>query len=500
MKEEVVPEELLAEIQRLRIQNQRMAERIAYLERLLWGGKRDKRVAQGPTLFDAFFNEAADAREAAIAETVQEIRKEAEKRRACGRKKAVRPERYLYTGLPEEWRTEYPKDINLSEYDIIGKDVERILHRTPARVWVECVERPVLRKKGEKDIPSPHILQAPAPVPVLGGGHVAADFLAGVLTDKFVYHIPEYRQVKMYADAGVKLSTSTLNDWVHRTAGKLYPLYETLIDDILQSDYLQVDEVPWRIADRPGQSCRHGYAWQFRDARPQSRGTYFYYLKGSRSGEIPRAQLRHFRGAVQTDGYKVYDYFESVPGIVLLACMAHIRRKFIEAQKSHPGEAAKALEYIAILYTLEENLRSRGASEEEIRAQRRGKALPVLDAMEAWMESVQHRCTPDDLLGKALDYAYKLWPRVRRYTDDGRYLLDNNPVERGQRPTVMGRKNYLFSKTDEGAVDNAVIYSLLGSCEIVRVNPLKWLEYALANLNTDCTEEELAKLLPCNFT
>lgn len=191
--------------------------------------------------------EAADAREAAIAETVQEIRKEAEKRRACGRKKAVRPERYLYTGLPEEWRTEYPKDINLSEYDIIGKDVERILHRTPARVWVECVERPVLRKKGEKDIPSPHILQAPAPVPVLGGGHVAADFLAGVLTDKFVYHIPEYRQVKMYADAGGKLSTSTLNDWVHRTAGKLYPLYETLIDDILQSDYLQVDEVLWRI-------------------------------------------------------------------------------------------------------------------------------------------------------------------------------------------------------------------------------------------------------------
>ena len=74
MKEEVVPEELQAEIQRLRIQNQRMAERIAYLERLLWGGKRDKRVAQGPTLFDAFFNEAADAREAAIAETVQERR------------------------------------------------------------------------------------------------------------------------------------------------------------------------------------------------------------------------------------------------------------------------------------------------------------------------------------------------------------------------------------------------------------------------------------------
>ena len=492
MKEQPTYEELQVKVQRL-------TERVAYLERLLWGGKRDKRVAQGPTLFDELFNEAAEAKEAAIAETVQEIRKEAEKRRAAGKKKPERPERYLYAGLPEEWRTEYPKDVNLAEYDIIGKDVERILHRTPARVWVECVERPVLRKKGEKDIPSPTILQAPAPVPVLGGGHVAADFLAGVLADKFVYHIPEYRQVKMYADAGVKLSTSTLNYWVHKTANKLYPLYETLIDDILQSDYLQVDEVPWRIADRPGQSCRHGYAWQFRDARPRSHGTYFYYLKGSRAGEIPRAQLRYFKGAVQTDGYKVYDYFESVPGIVTLACMAHIRRKFIEAQKSHPQHAAKALEDIATLYMLEENLRSRGASEEEIRVQRREKALPVLDVMEAWMVSIQNQCTPDDPLGRALDYAYKLWPRIRRYADDGRYLLDNNPVERGQRPTVMGRKNFLFSKTNEGAEDNAVIYSLLGSCEIVGTNPAKWLEYALTNLKTENPEEELAKLLPCNF-
>ena len=100
--------------------------------------------------------------------------------------------------------------------------------------------------------------------------------------------------------------------------------------------------------------------------------------------------------------------------------------------------------------------------------------------MEAWVESVQHRCTPDDPLGKALEYAYKLWPRMRRYADDGRCQLDNNPVERGQRATVMGRKNYLFSKTNEGAVDNAVIYSLLGSCEIAGVNPLKWMEHVLA--------------------
>ena len=123
-----------------------------------------------------------------------------------------------------------------------------------------------------------------------------------------------------------------------------------------------------------------------------------------------------------------------------------------------------------------------------------------MDAMEAWMKSVQHRCTPDDPLGKALEYAYKLWPRMRRYADDGRYEIDNNPVERGQRPTVMGRKNYLFSKSNEGAVDNAVIYSLLGSCEIAVVNPLKWMEHVLGRLRPDNTEDELAKSLPCNFS
>ena len=114
--------------------------------------------------------------------------------------------------------------------------------------------------------------------------------------------------------------------------------------------------MPWRIADRKGK-CRHGYAWQFRDARPDSHGLYFYYLKGSRGGEIPRAQLKDYRGAIQTDGYKVYDYFEKQDGVTLLGCMAHIRRKFVEAERACPGVASKAIEYIELLYPQEENLR-----------------------------------------------------------------------------------------------------------------------------------------------
>lgn len=218
-------------------------------------------------------------------------------------------------------------------------------------MWVVKTITPILRRKSDKDAPSPEILQAKGPRSIIGGGHVGADLLATLIDNKFNHHLPEYRQVKMFAEFGLKLPTSTVNDWIHATANVLYPLYESQREAVMAGGYVQVDEVPWNIADRKGQACRKGYAWQFRDVSPHPRGSYFYYHKGSRGGEIPRTQLRGYQGVIQNDGYKVYNEFENVPGITVLACMAHIRRKFVDAQKSNPL-AAEAVKYIATLYTL----------------------------------------------------------------------------------------------------------------------------------------------------
>ena len=494
-------EELLAIKLILEEENRRKDERIAYLERMLYGSKRDKRrqtLNEGPGLFDDEFNQALDEKHAAIERAAAQIKDEAEKRRAQSKKKAARPAKYQYAGLEERKTTVYPEGIDIAQYDVIGSDVTRILHRTAARVWVEVIERPILRHKSDKNAPSPRIEQAHAPKAVIGGNHVAADMLAQIVVDKYTYHLPEYRQVKQYADMGVKLSTSTINDWVHAVADRLYPLYETHQEDIRSRGYLQIDEVPWRIADRPDK-CRKGYAWQFFDATVDSHGLYFYYHKGSRAGEIPRAQLKDYCGAIQTDGYSVYDYFEQIPDVTLLGCMAHVRRKFIEAEKSHPILAAKSLDYIALLYELEANLKASGASAQTVALERQAKAIPIMDAMEEWMKAVSRECTPSDLMGKALDYAYKLWPRLRRYAENGHYQIDNNAVERMQRPSVLGRKNYLFSKNDRGAEDNAVFYTLLESCAIVGVNPLQWLTHTLDRLKEDTTQEQLVNLLPYNY-
>ena len=224
----------------------------------------------------------------------------------------------------------------------------------------------------------------------------------------------------------------------------------------------------------------------------------FPIYEGSRAGIVPRAELRDFRGAIQTDGYGVYDYLELLDNVTLLGCMAHVRRKFTDAQASHPELAVRAVKWLDLLYDLEANLKAKGATYEEIAAERQAKALPIMDAIEKWMQSEHTKCTPSDPMGKAFDYAYKLWSRLRRYALDGRYHIDKNSVERNQRPSVMGRKNYLFSKSDSGAVDNAIFYSLIESCEIVGVNPLQWLTHVLQSLHDDTTAEQIIQILPYN--
>ena len=176
--------------------------------------------------------------------------------------------------------------------------------------------------------------------------------------------------------------------------------------------------------------------------------------------------------------------------------MAHVRRKFTDTQASHPELAARAVKWLDLLYDIEADLKAKGATYEEIAAERQAKALPIMDAIEKWMESEHTKCIPSDPMGKALDYAYKLWPRLRRYALDGRYHIDNNSVERNQRPSVIGRKNYLLSKNDSGAVDNAIFYSLIESCEIAGVNPLQWHTHVLQSLHDDTTAEQIIQILP----
>jgi hypothetical protein len=148
---------------------------------------------------------------------------------------------------------------------------------------------------------------------------------------------------------------------------------------------------------------------------------------------------------------------------------------------------------------LEANLRAEGADYERIRSERMEKAWPILQQMERWMRQVFNTITPKSPLGKAISYAFGMWPRVSRYCHDGRFEIDNNSIENAIRTIALGRKNYLFSGNDSGAEDNCIFYTPTGSCLQAGVNPLSWLGPTIRAIPTLQTPINWQELLPCNY-
>lgn len=208
-------------------------------------------------------------------------------------------------------------------------------------------------------------------------------------------------------------------------------------------------------------------------------------------------KLLRRKAAIQSDGYVVYQHIEKdeMLQIVTLYCMAHARRKF-EAIKDSSPEAHKVLEYIAVLYMLEANLKDRGATHDEIRRERQQKAVPILDVLRKMLEKYKTVDTPQSALAKACNYALERWDGLCRYCEEGYYDIDNNVVERSIRPLTLGRKNWLFVDNDESARDTAVYLTLIGSCNMLGIEPYKYFMNILPRLRDNMTSEQLTAMLP----
>lgn len=222
-----------------------------------------------------------------------------------------------------------------------------------------------------------------------------------------------------------------------------------------------------------------------------------FYEKGSRGGKALRPKLLKCRAAIQSDGYVVYQNIEKdeLLEVVTLYCMAHARRKF-EAIKDSSPEARKVLEYIAVLYMLEANLKDRNATHDEIRRERQQKAVPILEVLRKMLEKYKTADTPQSTLAKACDYALERWDGLTRYCEEGYYDIDNNVVERSIRPLTLGRKNWLFVDSDESARDTAVYLTLIGSSSMLGIEPYKYFMTILPRLRDNMTKEQLTAMLP----
>lgn len=371
----------------------------------------------------------------------------------------------------------------------IGEEVTELLEYKPGELYIRRLIRPKYALPHGEGVVIGELPSLPLPRTNAG-----PSLLAQLLVGKYQDHLPLHRQIGIFARAGVQLKASTVSDWVQGAAELLKPLYEKLRKRVLGCDYIQVDEsiIPVLDKDKPG-TARKGYHWVVRS--PELKSLFFHYDKGSRAQYVVVELLKDFQGAVQSDGYGAYDIYENKQGVLLLGCWAHIRRKFEHALAEDPERAEYALKIIGQLYTIERRVKEEGLPPDRIKVIREKEAYPLIREFERRVEQTANSVTPQSALGKAVRYAYALYPRLSRYVTDGRYRIDNNLAENAVRPLALGRKNYLFCRNHQAAYHTAIVYSLLGTCRLWEIDPVKWLTDVFTRIQ-DCSVKRLEELLP----
>ena len=449
-----------------------------------------------PTLFETVLSEEEQAKLGAEVKKMEEENAKAIEVKA--HKREVRKP-LLSNDLPVEEEHLYPEGVKDNpDYVEIGVEVTETLGIRPAVMFKKRTIRHKFVLKSNLQIEKPDqkaFLIAPLPETIIPKGMASESLLADILINKYIYHLPFYRQIQKYKELGVLLNDATINDWFAAVCAKLRPLYERLRVEIMSKDYIQVDESTLPVIDNEKHRAVKGYMWAVRDALGGS--VYFHYDNGSRGGDTARKLIGAYRGAVQTDGYEVYNAFENTPGKRMIGCWAHARRKFVEALDENKKYASEAIVYISKLYKIEEEMREAGLDAETIQKRRQEESYPIICEFEKWMDSVANLFKPKTRMGKALTYTFSLLPRLSRYVLDGRYHIDNNGIENAIRPLALGRKNYLFAGNHEAAVRAAIAYSLFSSCKAAGIEPREWLEDILVRL--PAYTGDIGALLPCNW-
>ena len=359
----------------------------------------------------------------------------------------------------------------------MGEEITEVLEYEPGELYVKQYKRIKYAKPGNSGVVIGELPARPLEKAMAGEG-----LLAQIVIDKYVDHLPLYRQMQRFERNGIKLPYSTLTDWVSGTCRLIEPLFAALKKEVLQSPYLHADETPIKVMDKDKKGETHrGYYWVYQNSIDKI--VFFDYQEG-RGRDGPMEILGNFKGYLQTDGYNVYDVFDKKEHVTLLHCMAHARRMFSEALDNDRSRAEYALAEIQKLYVIERIIKEQNLSFEEIKVVRQIKSVPILAALGEWMKQQYVHILPKSAISKALGYSIERWEKLSLYTKNGMLNIDNNPVENSIRPVALGRKNYLFAGSHEAAKRSGMLYSLLGTCKMHNIEPYNWLKNVLQKIPT----------------
>ena len=492
-------EQILAENTQLKTHNARLQYELDALKRLLYSRRSERFVPEQVPAeqLNMFSVEEPVEEEAPVQEVITYKR----------RKPTVRPHpgrAPIPSHFPEEVEVIEPEE-DTTDLIKIGEERTEWVDYTPASLVKKVIIRPQYARQEADE--RTKVLIGSLPSRPIQGSLAGATLLAWIIVSKYVDHLPFYRQIKrIEREYQWKLHKSTINSWFVAVCTLLEPLYEVLRKKTIEADYIQADESRINVltihpTDKTGKTKqterqdgkKQQLGWMWVVHNPETGYVLFNY-EDNRSRKGAASTLEHFtKGYLQTDGYASYNQIAARPGVHRLGCLAHVRRKFFEAQGNDPKRAAHALKLIQVAYSYEEQ--SREMSPEARKVYREVHVLPVYEALKSWLDEESVKILPKSPIGQAFTYAQNQWPTLMTFFEDGRLQIDNNPIEHKIRPLALGRKNYLFAGSHQGAQRSAMMYSFFATCRQQGINPYEWLIATLNKIN-DTRRSELSELLP----
>jgi len=395
-----------------------------------------------------------------------------------------------------------PEEVQLDPdaYREIGEEHHDEISCTRSELyWERTVRKKFVSKEDRAQPP----MIPPAPEPSVPGTMCAAALMARILCDKYLDHLPHYRQAaRIERRHDAEISRQTLNKWTHAAADFLSPIADAILAEILQSKVIQVDETPIEYLQPGAGKTARGYLWPVLD--PLSGAVHYSWKLGRGHEELVGilsvGKTGSFSGTIQCDGFSAYETLSRrYPGIQLGGCLAHIRRKFYEAREQVPEAVMPILQSIQRLYRIEETLRQSGAPPGCRELVRGSKSRPIVDELHKKTTAELGVHLPKSNLGKALRYALGQWSGFERYLKNGWLEIDNNLVENAIRPTKLGAKNFLFFGSATAGINSATIYTLVANCKAVGIDPERYLEDVLNAMTTRTTPEHAAELTPAKI-
>lgn len=384
----------------------------------------------------------------------------------------------------------------------MSKEITRELKIIPPQVSVvEHVRYVYSCRNCEKTGIKTNVVTAPMPKRALPGSIASADTIAYTMVQKYMYGIPLNRQEQSWKQLDVDISRQTMANWLISASNRwLTIVYDRMRQKLLEYDIICADETTVQVLNEPGRAAETtSYMWLYRTGRDGPPMALLEY-QTTRARKHAKRFLGDFKGYLCTDAYQSY---EGLDRVINVFCNAHARRKFDEALKSLPKEAAdkncvakEGLKFFEELYKIEKVLHD--VSTEERYEKRLEKSKPILEKFYDWIKYQRPRVTPKSSTGQAINYCINHWDKLNGYLLDGRLYIDNNNSERSMKSFAVLRKNFLFCNTQSGATSSAVIFSIIETAKENNLKPFEYLKYLLKTLpNIDINDTgEIDRLLP----